>query len=266
MNIEIDDKKINEHIEKVHTLLKQQNYIPTATSLTAQERDKLYKLLFSYNEYGVEECVFGRYHYLKTQEDVDKLNEKLLESMDEEARFIIEKCGVNPKKVFSVDKSHCIINKQLLNSMKACSIAKVGDYIIELDQSHPIDKESPEIKSFREEVQKEKLEKYKNGEATFRVLYEINGEEETIYYHSEDLHFGGYVSFMGEQIGGNFGIRGYSFSSSSGMMKMFEGRDNSLNNLMPFFESFENLLSKEIILGFPSSKQNEDVQEKPRTM
>ena len=62
--------------------------------------------------------------------------------------------------------------------------------------------------------------------------------------------FGEHVSFMGQQIGGNFGLSGFRFSVSSGMMKKDEGRANCINSLVPFFE---NLLSFEIKNGFPSS-------------
>lgn len=265
MSIEISSRDIDEHIEKILLLLKKQNYISQATALTTHERKKLDELLFKYNEYGDEECVYGSYYRLKTQEDVDSLNQKVFENMDEETRAIISKCGISPNKVFSMDEGDCNIDRHLLSSMQAYGIAQVGEYTIEITRNHPIDRHSTEIESFREDVQQEKFDRYKDGEATFRVSCEINGEKKTIYYHSEGMHFGGFISFMGQQIGGNFGIGGFHFSLSSGMMKKDEGRANCINSLMPFFEYFENLLSQEIVNGFPNSVI-EDEHEKPKTM
>ena len=265
MSIEISSKDINEHIEKVLLLLKKQNYIPQATALTTQERKKLYEFLFTYDEYGDEECVYGKYYYLKNKEEVDALNQIVFGNMDEETRAIILKCGVSPSKVFSIEEGECIIDKQLLSSMQAYGIAQVDKYTIQMTRSHPIDRNSIEINHFREDVQEKKYDRYKDGEATFRVLCEINGQLQTIYYHSESMHFRGLISFMGVQIGGNFGMRGFSFSPSSGMMKMDEGRANCINSLMTFFKDFENLLSQEIVNGFPSSAI-EDKTEKSRTM
>lgn len=136
---------------------------------------------------------------------------------------------------------------------KRPAFARVGEYTIEITRGHPVDCQSAEIESFREDVRQEKFDRYKDGEATFRVFCEINGEKKQIYFHSEDMHFGEHVSFMGQQIGGNFGLSGFRFSVSSGMMKKDEGRANCINSLVPFFENFENLLSFEIKNGFPSS-------------
>ena len=252
MSTEISPECINEHIKKVLLLLKKQNYIPQATVLTTQERKKLFNLLFTYNENGYEESVYGEYYYLETQEEVDVLNQKVFENMDEETRAIIFKCGVNPNKVFSMNEGDCDIDKQLLFSMQAYGIAQVGEYTIEITRGHPIDRHSVEIESFREDAQQEKFARYKDGEAKFIVSHEINGKKIHIYYHSEGMHFGGYISFMGQQIGGNFGSSGFQINSS-GMMKMNEGRSNCINELIPFFEYFENVLFQEISNGFPSS-------------
>lgn len=40
MSIEISPADISEHIDKVHSLLKKQNYIPQSTVLTTEERKK----------------------------------------------------------------------------------------------------------------------------------------------------------------------------------------------------------------------------------
>lgn len=265
MSIEISSRDIDEHIEKILLLLKKQNYIPQATALTTQERKKLDELLFTYDEYGDEECIYGIYYHLETQEDVDALNQRVFENMDDETRAIISKCGVSPNKVFSMYEGYCNIDRHLLSSMQAYGIAQVGEYTIEITRGHPIDRHSAEIEKFREDVQQEKFNRYKDGEAKFRVSCEINGEKKQIYYHSEGMHFGGHVSFMGQQIGGNFGIGGFRFSLSSGMMKKDEGRVNCINSLMPFFEYFENLLSQEIVNGFPSSVIKDNC-ERPKTM
>lgn len=266
MSIETNLKYIDEHIERVLLLLKKINYIPQATALNTHERKKLYELLFTYDTYGNEKSIYDEYYNLKTQEEVQVLNQKVFENMDEETRTIISKCGVSPKKVFSMDEGDCDIDRQLLDSMQAYGIAQVGQYTIEIIRRHPIDRHSAEIESFREDVRQEKFDKYKDGEATFRVSCEINGEKKQIYYHSEDMHFGGLISFMGQQIGGNFGFEGVlRFSSSSGMMKKDEGRANVINSLLPFFESFENLLSQEIMNGL-SNDVIEDEYEKPKTM
>lgn len=264
MSIEISSRDIDEHIEKILLLLKKQNYISQATALTTHERKKLNDLLFKYDEYGDKEYVYGNYYSLMTQEDVDSLNQKVFENMDEETRAIISKCNVNPSKVFSMIEGNCDIDGHLLSSMQAYGIAQVGEYTIEITRNHPIDRHSIEIEAFREDVQQEKFDRYKDGEATFRVSCEINGKKKTIYYHSEGMRFGGLISFMGQQIGGNFGIGGFRFSPISGMMKKDEGRANCINSLMPFFEYFENLLSQEIVNSFPNSVI-EDENEKSKT-
>ena len=252
MSTEISPKYIDRHIKKILLLLKEQNYIPQATVLTTQERKKLFDLLFTYDECGNEESVYGEYYYFKTQEEVDELNQNVFENMDEETRAIIFKCGVNPNKVFSINEGNCDIDKQLLFSMQTYGIAQVGEYTIEITRGHPIARHSAEIESFCEDFQQEKFAKYKDGEANFIVSHEINGKKIHIYHHSEGMHFGGYISFMGQQIGGNFGFRGFQINSS-GMMNMDEGRSNCTNELIPFFEQFENLLLQEISNGFPSS-------------
>ncbi len=265
MSIEISSGDIDKHIEKILLLLKKQNYIPQTIVLTTQERKKLDELLFEYNEYGEEKCIYGIYYNLETQEDVDALNQRVFEKMDDETRAIISKCGVSPNKVFSMYEGYCDIDRYLLSSMQAYGIAQVGEYTIEITRGHPIDRHSAEIERFHEDFQQKKFNRYKDGEATFRVSCEINGEKKQIYYHSEGMHFGGYVSFMGQQIGGNFGIEGSRFSLFSGMMKKDEGRANCINILMPFFENFENLLFQEIANGFPSTVVNDNC-EKPQTM
>lgn len=265
MGIEIIQKDIDEHIEKTLLLMKKQNYILQSAALTTQERKKLDEFLFTHDKYGNEKCVYGNYYDLENKEDIDVLNQKVFENMDEETRAIISKCGVSPDKLFSMYKGDCNIDKRLLSSMQAYGIAQVGKYTIEITRGHPIDRHSSEIESFCEDVQQEKFDRYKDGEATFRVLCEIDGEKKQIYYHSEGMHFGGYTSFMGKQIGGNSGIGEYRFSASSSMMEKDEGRARTINSLMPFFEYFENLLSQEIVNGFPSSIVEVE-HEKPKTM
>lgn len=244
MSIAISSKDVNVHIEKVISLLKGQNYTLQATALTTHERKKLWELFYTFSQYGSSNCKFGDYYNLKSQKHVDNLNKEVFENADEETRIIIAKCGVDAKRVFVIDKNGCNIDNHLFNSMCAYSTVKIGKYTIVFTRDHPIDKESLEIKNFIEDMQQEKFKRYKDGEATFRVISEEDGKEEQIYFHSEGLHFGGYISFMGVQIGGNFGMRGFNFSGTSGMMKMDEGRANCINDLLPFFESFEELLSQ----------------------
>ena len=261
MGIEISPKEITEHIERVLSLLKNQNYIPLATVLVTQERDKLYNLLFSYDEYGGGKSKFGDYYRLKTQEDVDNLNKEVLKNMDGETYAIIMKCGVDPNKVFSFNGGRCDIDEQLFDSMSAHSVTRIGEYTIDFSREHPIDRNSAVIKSFCEEFQQEKFDRYKDGEASFRVFRETsgNGTPQVVYSHREGMKFGGYIGFMGHQIGGNFGMAGFRFSGSAVMMKMDEGIANSINDLMPFFYSFENLLEKEIINGLPSPVKSVDL-------
>lgn len=248
MSITINSKDRENHIETILSLLKKQNYTSQTTILTTSERKKLYDFLYLYDECGDWDCVFGEYYNLTTQEDVDKFNEKVFENMDEEIREIITKCDIDTKKLFFIDKNFCDINKQLILSMQAYSTANVGDYTIEFIRDHPIDIDSDEIKAFHEDVQKEKVDKYKDGEASFKVSAKTNfGEEVECYYHSEEMHAGGYVSFMGEQIGGNFGINEFRFSNSSGIILGYEGSKISESELMTFFKYFESLLSFEII-------------------
>lgn len=241
MSTEISYREIKEHIEKLNSLLKQQIYVPQATVLTLQEREKLYNFLYSYNKFGTEKCNFGDYGFLETQEEVDEFNKKVFENMDEEIRAIIVKCGVDPRKIFYLDERGCDINKKLYNSMSAYGIANIGEYTIEVTYGHPIDRESVEVKSFSEEVQQENLNRYKNGEATFRVSCDLMGQNKSIYYHSEGMHFGGRTSFMNKQISGNFGFDHY-FSGRYGMDKTDVEIANYINEIMLFLKSFEEIL------------------------
>ena len=263
MSIEISPVDISEHIDKVHSLLKKQNYIPQSTVLTTEERKKIYGLLFKYGRFGEKECIYGKYNRLKKQEDLDALNQKVFENMDEETRAIISKCGVNPKSVFTMYDGHCDIDSILLSSMKAYGIAQVGEYTIEITRGHPLERHSDEIESFQDSIQQQKFDTYKDGQARFRVFGEIDGKKEQIYYHSEGMRYGGHVSFMGQQIGGNFGISGFSFSPYSGMMLKDEGIANCVNDLMPFFEYFENLLSQQLVTEVSSSTITD---EKPKSI
>lgn len=60
------------------------------------------------------------------------------------------------------------------------------------------------------------------------------------------MHFGGLISFMGKQIGGNFGSATFCHPSSSFWMIRYEGLINLINSLMPFFDYFEDLLSQNL--------------------
>lgn len=247
MSIEISSELVDKHIERTLELLKKQKFIPQAISLTYQERKQLDEFLFTHDEYGREKCIFGKYYYLKIEKDVEKLNQIAFENMNAEIQKIFLKCGVCPKRIFSFENGNCDLDRKLLSSFHSYSITHVGDFIIELTRKHPLDRQSAEIISFREEVQQEKYEKHKEGEATFKVFYNKNGERKQIYYHQEGMHFGGHINFMGYQIGGNFGLRGFRFSAFSGMMEKEEGRATCINELIPFFENFENLLMQEIM-------------------
>lgn len=153
---EIMGEVIDEHIEKVLSLLKKQNYISQVVALTTEERKKLYDFLFIRDEFGKEECIYNREYYeLENQEDIDSLNQKVLENMDEEACALIAKCGVVPQKVFVKNKSGCSIDERLLSAMEAYGIAKVGEFTIEARYHRPIDMDSVEIKSFCEEAKQE---------------------------------------------------------------------------------------------------------------
>ncbi len=171
-------------------------------------------------------------------------------SLPEQEKRLRAMCEYKGYEIYKVYEDAGISAK---TGNKRPAFARVGEYTIEITRGHPVDCQSAEIESFRENVRQEKFDRYKDGEATFRVFCEINGEKKQIYFHSEDMHFGGHVSFMGQQIGGNFGLSGFRFSVSSGMMKKDGGRANCINSLVPFFENFENLLSFEIENGFPSS-------------
>lgn len=246
MSIFISSTDVKRHIEKVISLLKQQEYTPQATVLTREERLKLFNFFYSYSQNGVPNNNFESPFHLRTEEELEKQNQKLFENMDDEIRAIITKCNADPKKVYLLNNKYGETDSRISYSMESRGIAKIGEYTIEFGLVHPIERNSIQIQNFREEFQQEKYERYKNGESVFKVSKEINGEKKIVYYHSEDMQFGGYISFMDEQIGGNFGIKGHQISLATGLMKKEEGIARCINKLMPFFRSFEKLLSNQI--------------------
>lgn len=243
---EISPADIRENIETTLALLKKQAYVPQTVVLSTEERKKLYDFFYTYSTFGLERSKYSDC-YLKEQSDLDELNKKVFGDMDDEIRTIIEKCGVDPKKVFVLYNPYCKMDIQLSNCMKAYSIAKIGNYTIEFTRDCPISRDSEQINNFIESIQQEKYETYKDGAADFKVFTEINGQIIQIYWHLEDMNFGGCIKFKDYQIGGNFGMRGFSFSISSGMMKKDEGIASCINELMPFFESFQALLNEELV-------------------
>ena len=261
---DISPMDIRDNIETTLALLKKQEYVPQTIVLSTEERKRLYDFFYTYSTFGLERSRYPDYYYLKEQAAVDKINEQVFLDMDDEVRTIIEKCGVDPKAVFAIYKTYCEMNIQLSNCMGAYSIAKIGDYTIEFTRDCPINRDSEQINNFIESVQQKKYETYKNGEANFRVFTEINGQIIQIYWHVEDMHFGGCIKFKDYQIGGNFGMKGFSFSISSGMMKKDEGIASCINELMPFFESFQALLNEE--LSSKTSQSNSTADSKGATL
>ena len=248
MTTMISMNEVNEHIEKVLLLLKKQKYTPKETALTKEERKKIYDLFFRYSEL-IEQRVSIFDEDVSSKEEIIELNKNVFESMDEETISIISRCGVDPKEIFFVAEGSKFseMNKKLYDSIRAYGVAKVDELTIEVTRDYPIDIKSPEIRSFHKNVKQEMVEKYEDGAATFRVYQDKNGKKTQIYCHLEDMEFGGNISFMGKQIGGNFGMNGFRFSGASGMMNKDEGVAIYIDYLMPFFDYFENQLSQRII-------------------
>lgn len=110
------------------------------------------------------------------------------------------------------------------------------------------------------------FERYQNGEANFQVLKEVDGKEKEIYRNDEGMHFGGCIKYKGKRIGGNFGIWGFFFSLSSGMMKRDEGIAQCIDELVPFFEYFETLLSQTAKNDMETSNSNTNEKNKMKTL
>lgn len=211
--------------------------------------------MFTFSDYGREECICDKYCFCP-KEDITTFIQETLMKMDEEIKSIVTKCGISINEVFVIKENICKINKILLSSLQAYGSTKIGDFTIECLHNHPVERDYAEITIFKEEVQEEKYEQFKDGAVTFRVFCDINGERKEIYCHSEHVIFDGYISFMETQIGGEFGLRGYQFSLESGMMVKDEERTKYINDLMLFFEYFKSLLEQNLVDNQEETKNN----------
>ena len=245
----IESKDVDNYIERIFELLRKQKYQSLGIELTREERKRLFDFFCIYSEYGIEDYKFKKLYRIKTEEDLNSLNKCAYEQADDELKRIITKCKSDPKKIFLINNGICNIDNNIKNAMYNNGILEIGDYKIEVSYDHPIDRNSEEITHFLEEFQEKKYLRAKDGEACFIVYKNTNGNLEEIYRHKDDIQFGGYISFMEKQIGGNFGMRGFSFNLEKGMMFKEIGRSECINELMPFFYQFESLLCNNLNKG-----------------
>ncbi len=245
---------VDEDIKKILSLLKEQNYISKTTVLARGEREKLFKLLFVWDKYGMEESIWEYWEY-DTPKAIATLNREAFNNMNKETRSIISKCGVRPDKIFSFDEGQCCISRQLLSSMQAYGVAKVGEYTIEITREHPINRDSDEIRMFYKPLQSEKYEKFKDGAATYRVLHDTKEGQEEIYRHIEGLHFGDHILFKGQHIGGYYVAT-----------ELEKRRAKCIDELEPYFKEFEKLLSQNIIDNqYPNNSSGQYSYKKTKT-
>ena len=249
MQTVIHPEDIDNHIKNVFELLRKQEYAPLGAELSREERKQLFEFFYEYKGiYGEAEEKFYKYYYNKTISQVESLNKEAYEKANDEIKMIVTKCGVDPRKIFvlDTDRGSCYIDDNILNAMYNKGNIEIGDYYIEAKYDYPVDRDSEQILRFQESVQDDRYSRAKDGEATFSVYKNVDGKREKIYYHSDGINFGGLICFKDYQIGGNFGIGGFSFDVETGMMYKDSGRAKCINELMPFFAEFEEVLSKNL--------------------
>ena len=240
---------INKHIEKIFSLLRQQEYTSLTTELTRKERKRLYEFFYEYGRLGEKKLRFteyGSYFYIRTEDKLYDLNQAVYSKLDDELEAIIEKCGVSPERVFVLQDGTCGIDKRLSNAMHALQSAEIDDYYILCAYDHPVDRDSIEIQSFKSELQDAAYERAKDGEITFKVSYRKDEIPYDTYYHNDGLHFGGYIKFNNVQIGGNFASRGMLYDENNSIIYDPNGLLNVKKVLMPFFLRLEETLTNNL--------------------
>ena len=244
----INSRDIDNYIENLFDLLSKQDYYSLGVELTREERKKLFTFFYSYDMYGMEKENFKRFWGTRKAIDLLALNRLAFNQADDELKKIIIKCGANPNKIFILKNGHCEIDNNILVSMYNNGILDLGDYVIKTRQDHPVDRDSEEINHFMESFREKKYLRAKDGERTFTIYEKTKGKLRKKYHHSDGIHFGGLITFNGAQIGGNFGMRGYSFCfyQGKGMMYMDIGRAKWINELIPFFKEMHNILTNNL--------------------
>ena len=244
----ITQADIDNYIYPIFALLKKQEYTPIGVELDRNERQKLLDFFYVYNKYGRVTDI-KVYNYLDSIDEIDieKVNSHFYNEADEEIRKIIQKCGADPKNIFSYD-GNMHIDQRIVDSMVARKEAVIGDYLISSNREKPVDWNSDEM-NFLKEAKPAKYAKAKEGVINFWV-YPINENGEIgkmIYRHDDAIHFGSYIRYKNHNIGG--GIIPLSYDPND---KYYKDRINSLgygyiNEMFHFLESFEDLLRNNLI-------------------
>ena len=243
MSKNVNPSDIKNNIKELFVLLSKQNYGPIGVELTREERKKLFEFFYDYDEYGSDDFKFDVCFTSQKPIDLLEINKYVFNEADDELKRIITKCGVNPNNVFISTSGD--IDDKLLISMHNKGVLDLGDYVIKISQEHPIDRNSKEITQYSEKYQEEKYLRAKDGERTFTIYKKDKEELREIYYHTDYIHFGGYITFNGIQIGGTFSSKDYLFDKK-GMMYKDIGIEKCINELIPFFEEITEVLTNNL--------------------
>ena len=125
--------QLDEKIYSVLSLLKVVNFKRIGTVLTDEERNKLLKFNFKHGKFNynlsfiIEDLNYPEY--------VDRINKYLFDSLTPDVLEIIEKCGVDPHKVFVFTdtnplESNVRIDPKLYSAMHGNSCASCDDFFI----------------------------------------------------------------------------------------------------------------------------------------
>lgn len=245
MLVNISEKDIKEHTNKIFELLENTEFEPINIKLTRDERIKLYDFLFIIDSFfGNEEFVYPEYYSAKTDEEINSLNEKVYNDMNEEIKELIIKCGVDPKKLFVATKYGCDLNSKLNSSIIDEGTLNIGDYIVRVYCDHPIKRDSDELKDYMEEYQDELYEKHKNGDVHYFVEKNTEGKVEVIYNINNSLQIGNHAYYKEISLGNDHSLKDLKFDINSGMMIWQAKIAKNINEIMDFFDEFERVLSK----------------------
>ncbi len=248
-------KETQEHIDKVLSLLEEQDYQTYGTSLTREERKSVFDLLRkSQVTTGFLPSAVTDYVLDDFDEVYSFINRSIYREMDEFTKNAISKCGVDPMRILVLKNKRLCINKNLYNSIKSVGIAIVGDYVIKRDFDCPIDNNSSDLEDLSDIEKAEISEKYANGverywllkhkkgmnkdkkiaETEGKLLFDYN-DYDLLYSHIGNLTEDDDVYFMDEQIAGDGSI-----------WKCEDPKEMSdyLDDLTTFYSDLETILMK----------------------